>query len=96
MSRSIIAVQELYTDGVINLGASLRNVNFHMKVILEDQSAEWHYYGTPLPAIEQRQPGIPYFEYPSVRFPLDIYNLEDANGSLYMLAFEVAMRLLII
>jgi len=96
MSRQIITVQELYTDQLIDLGASLRSVNFHMKVILVDQSKEWHYYGTALPPVEQREQGATYFSYPPIRFPQDIFNLPAANDTLYTLAFEVSMRLLTI
>lgn len=91
MARTIVAIPQLYTDGIVDAGA-VRDISMHMQVLFDDQSMEWHYYGTALP---EPPPAGTVVEHPVIHFPADFLNI--ANGEqvlLYDLALLVARNLL--
>ena len=91
MARTIIAIPQLYTDGIGEIGV-VRDVSLHMEIVFDDGSKEWHYYGTvpPVPP-----PTGTVVAHPSVRFPSDFLNLQTGvNAILYDLGLTVARSLL--
>lgn len=92
MTRTITAIPESWTDAIVDLGASSRDIKMHLKVQFSDGATEWHYYGTPIPD-PLPQPQYTYVEHPAIHFPIDVYNLDNPQV-LYAMAFDVLTRLL--
>lgn len=91
MARTIVAIPELWTDGVVDAGVA-RDISFHMKVQFDTGEVEWHYYGTAVP---EPPPAGVVVTHPVIHFPADFLNI--ANGEkvlLYDLALLVARNLL--
>lgn len=72
-----MAVPELYTDQITDLGGGACEVYFHMRAIFEGGSpdGEWHYYGTT-PGPEHPDA----VQHSAVHFPAMTTLITDAEG----------------
>ena len=97
MSRQIVAIPELWTDGIQPSGVT-RDVSFHMLVRFRDDETgevyeEWHYYGTEAPPASAD--GVNVVQHPVIHFPTDFLNIADGDsGILYDVALTVPLNML--
>ena len=93
MSRQIVAIPELWTDGIQPSGVT-RDVSFRMLVRFRDDETgdvyeEWHYYGTEVPTT------VNAVQHPPIHFPTDFLNIADGDsGILYDVALTVPLNML--
>jgi len=85
MAKQITVIEEFWTDKIVAAGVASK-IYFHFKALFDDGTAEWHYYGTPIPE------GLTAIAHNYILIPPDLRDLPNESMILYSLALEIAQN----